>query len=268
MLAGTLGCGASGAPGTDAADSDGGGGGDGSYEIAYRAGSESLLDLRVDANFELIGEDPGVPEMTGVQVAQASAIVLGNGQQTIEVNLSTGTDFEHGDRFYATLEFSRANQGEVIDNGGTLAMSCNFAWYSGADYAFASGGECDVRRSGGGYSVSILQTTGDGTQVAGDMQFAPVPNSIDTFTPGYGCADGDSCLSLDPDEYDPETGFCMPTTNLKSLAAPCTSECGEQLQVEVGGTQTCICTSVCGRVDAGGGGDPPTCDPAYGCVDF
>lgn len=54
MLAATLGCGAGGAPGTDAADSESSGGGDGSYEIAYRAGSESLLDLRVDANFEPI----------------------------------------------------------------------------------------------------------------------------------------------------------------------------------------------------------------------
>lgn len=260
--------------GTAACRNDGGGlgGGGGSaaegFDLDYRAGADSLLDLRVTASLSFAGEKPALPTMSSVGVAQAHAIVLGNGQQVIDLALSSADNLETGDRFSVTLEFSRANQGDVLDSGGTLAMSCNFYWSHADDSSFALSGECDVRRSEGGYAVTVRQSYSETTQFSGTLTFAPVPNEPVAYTPGDGCSSDQICLSLDPNDYEPGTGYCMPTTNLKSQAQPCSADCGQQLHIQVGSQSTCICTAVCGVIESGGGGDPPICDPAYGCIDF
>jgi len=88
------------------------------------------------------------------------------------------------------------------------------------------------------------------------------------FTSGGGCSSGELCLSLDPNDYEPAKGYCMPTANLKSQAQVCSADCNQQLNIEVAKGELCVCTSVCGFIEGSGGGDPPTCDPAYGCIDI
>lgn len=270
-LAGATACGDGGGDsvtdGDSSSGSSGGGGGDG-FSLDYRAGADALLDLQVTASLGFAGEKPTLPALSSIGVAQAHAIVLGNGQQIIDVTLSSADALEVGERFSVTLEFSRANEGDVIDSGGTLDMSCGFYWSHADDSSVALSGSCDVRRSGGGYEVTVRETYDENTQLSGTVTFGPVPNEIVAYTPGDGCASDQICLSLDPDEYEPATGYCMPTTNLKSQAQPCSADCSQQLVIEVGSEETCICTAACGILGGGGGGDPPVCDPAYGCIDF
>lgn len=267
VVGGLLGCGADPAGTEGSNDAGDGASGDG-FELEYRAGPAVLLDLSVTANLQFTGTIPALPPLSAVGVAQAHAIVLGNGQQIIDVSLSSTEDLDVGDRFGVDLEFSRANQGAVLDGGGTLTMGCGFSWWHADDTSISLGGDCDVRRSDGGYAVTVLSVSDDETEISGTVTFAPVPNEPVAFTPGSGCPEDQTCLSLDPEEYEPETGYCMPTTRLKSQAEPCSADCSQELRIEVGGEETCICTAACGVLEQGGGGDPPTCDPAYGCIDF
>jgi len=249
----------------------GGGGGDGStFMLDYRGGAAMLLDLRATAAITFSGAKPSIPSYTSIGVAQAGARVLGNGQQIIELAMSSSnSSLDVGDRFSVYVEFARASLGTVIDSGGTVpGVRCDFTWSFANDDSFAPGAECAMKRSGGGYSLTIEQSYDEETQVAGTLTFGPVPNQIIAFTPGGGCASEETCLSLDPGEFEPQTGFCLPSANLKSQAAACSASCGTQLQITVGGSQRCVCTSECGRIATGGGGDPPTCDPAYGCIDI
>lgn len=247
---------------------DGGGTDKGRFTLDYRSGESALLDLRVDADLRFSGTPPGVPStLDSVGVGQAHAIFQGNGQQRIELVLSTGSALYEGETFSVTLEFSRANDGAILDAGDALNMGCDLYW-TGPDYDFGTSGDCSVTQGNGGYSLTIVETYDEETTVSGTVSFSPVSNEAYAFTPGYGCPEDQICLSLDASDYDAETGYCLPTSNLKSDAAPCSAECTSQLTIEAGGTSTCVCSSPCGRIDAGGGGGPPVCDPAYGCIDY
>lgn len=262
-LASLLAC--AGGSGGDAED-EGAGGGD--FEMHYRAGGELLIDLQIDASLSFSGGMPAVPQLDDVRVAQTHATVMGNGQQVIVLEVSSTDDLQVGDRFSARLEFSRANDGDIIDGGGELNMSCIFAWNLADGGFFSLSGDCDVRRDGDGYTLEVANVFFEQTVLSGTLSFSPVPNEPYAYTPDGGCGDGLICLSLDPQEYDPQTGYCLPTTNLKSQAPSCNGECGEQLNISVGGSEVCVCSWACGRLDSSGGGDPPVCDPAYGCIDF
>jgi hypothetical protein len=261
VLAGVLAC-SNGSPG---GGDDGGGGG---FELRYRAGGELLIDLQVDASLSFSGEAPAVPSLDDARVAQTLATVMGNGQQVIDLAMSNTDDLDIGDRFVVRLEFSRANDGAVIDAGGTLNMACSFAWYTADDELVSLTGDCDVHRDKGGYHVDVANVFLDDTQLSGTLDFSPVPNEPFAYTPDGFCSDDQTCLSLDLEDFEPETGYCLPRTNLKSQALPCSPDCAAQLDISVGGAQTCLCTAVCGRLESTGGGDPPVCDPAYGCIDF
>lgn len=204
-----------------ACDGTSGGAAGGDYALDYRAGAAQLLDLRVTARLTFGGAIPRVTPLTGLQLAQARSQVYGNGQQIVTLDLSTGATLEQGRAFQLTLEYGRVgSQGAALDAGQTVAMSCSFAWYGGGD-DFAIGGDCNVRRSGGGYALTIAETFGEDTTLRGTFEFGPVPNVPGSYTPGDGCASEAICLSLDPDAYEPETGYCMPKTNLKAQAQPC-----------------------------------------------
>jgi hypothetical protein len=252
-------------------ESEGGAGGSGNgFSLEYTAGANMLLDLQVTASLSFTGTKPNIPSMRTVGVAQAHAIVRGDGQQGIQLKMSSSPDsLDEGDRFDLYLEFSRANQGGVIDGGGTLSgVLCNVAWFGADDSAVGVPGECDIRRSGGGYVVIPTTSYDETTGLTGTVTFGPVPNEIAAFTPGGGCDPDQICLSLDPSEFEPDVGYCLPATNLAEQAKSCSASCAEQLEFTVGGSPRCICTSACGGIGGGGGGDPPVCDPAYGCIDF
>lgn len=255
------------AAGDDGGGGDAGGGGDG-FQLDYRSGPAALLDLRVLADLDFTGVEPTLPVLSPIGVAQAHATVFGDGQQWIELGMSTANELEVGDRFSVLLEFSRANDGPVLDGGGTLTMGCNLDWSFADDTSFGLAGDCDVTRSSGGYAVTIVQASDESTAMSGTLTFAPVPNEPVAYTPGDGCPSDQICLSLDPEDYEPKTGYCLPTTSLKSHALPCSAECSAELRIQTGGEEICVCTAACGTLDQGGGGDPPTCDPAYGCIDF
>ena len=198
-------------------------------------------------------------------MAQAHAVQHGDGQQILTFRMSSTTSFDAGDRFSAELEFSRANDGDVLDAGGTLNMACRFFWNTG-ETTFAIIGDCDVHREGVDYVAVVTHGAFETTELHGTFRFGPVASEVTVFSPDGGC-NGLTCVSLDPAAGDPMTGYCLPPTNLKSDAEPCDPTCTVQLDVEVGGARTCVCSAACGRL-ASGGGDPPVCDPAYGCIDI
>lgn len=260
LLVAAAGCGGEGSP-------SGGDPGDG-FALDYHSGAEALVELDVSAELSFSGTRPGVPStLPSVGVAQAHAMLAGNGQQSVELVMSSGTAPYEGDTFSVYLEFSRANDGATLDSGGSLTMLCNLAW-TGPDYDFAVSGDCSVRQSAGGYSLTIVETYDEQTTVTGTLSFSPVSNEAYAFTPGSGCPSDQLCLSLDASDYAAETGYCLPSNNLKSAAVPCSADCPAQITMEAGGVETCVCSSPCGNLPVGGGGDPPVCDPAYGCIDY
>lgn len=260
LLVGAFGCESEQSPG-------GGDPGDG-FALDYHSGAEALVELDVSADLSFSGTAPGVPStLPSVGVAQARAMLAGNGQQSIELVLSSGSAPYEGDTFRVYLEFSRANDGGTLDGGGALTMGCDLGW-TGPDYDFAVSGDCSVRQTGGGYALTIVETYDEETTITGTLSFSPVSNQTYAFTPGSGCPSDQTCLSLDSSDYAAETGYCLPSTNLKSAAAPCSADCPAQLTLESGGAEICVCSAPCGNLPVGGGGDPPVCDPAYGCIDY
>ncbi|MFO0633618.1 MAG: hypothetical protein U0168_12275 [Nannocystaceae bacterium] len=254
--------------GSDGSNDVGGGdgSGDSAYRLEYIADDTLLLDLEVRIDLEVVSGAMRPPALDGVRLGRAVAEVFGNGQENIHLDLSAGDDFESGVRFAVDLNYGRASDGERFDAGETVRMSCALLWFSldGTDpYA---GDECDVRRVDGGYTLTLVENPDAPAPVTGSVYFGPVPQ---VATPlNAHCADDRVCLSLDPRESDPLSGFCLPASNLRAEAAPCDAECTDRFELQAGDSSSCVCAAICGWTESEpGGGDPPTCDPSYGCID-
>lgn len=262
----------------EASDQASSGSSNGQYKIAYRAGSQALLDIRVDASFSVSAPAGktllALPNLDGAKLAEARTIVDGSNEQRTTLKLSTGATQEDGARLYLDFTLSRAfgsEQARKLDAGETVPVTCALFFVDGEDKTSPGGGDCTVRRSEGGFAVTFASTTvGHDDKAAslnGTIVFSPVPHVPYATSASGGCPTGSVCLSLDPKSYDPATGYCLPEVNSRSGAPPCDAVCTSPLRIKTGGQETCICASVCGNV-AGGSSDLPVCDPAYGCIDI
>lgn len=264
--------------GDEASDPAASGSSNGLYKIAYRAGSQELLDLRVDASFS-VSAPPGktllaLPNLDGAKLAEARTIVDGSNEQRTTLRLSTGDSREDGARLYLEFTLSRAylsEQATKLDAGETVPVTCTLFFVDAKDKTSPGGGDCTVRRSEGGFAVTFASTTvghdDEAANLNGTIAFSPVPHVPYATSPNGGCPSGSVCLSLDPKSYTPATGYCLPEVNSRSSAPPCDAACTSPLRIKTGGQEACICASVCGNV-AGGSSDLPVCDPAYGCIDI
>jgi hypothetical protein len=270
------GCGASTPEGGDAE----GGEGPLVYSLDYDAGPKSVVDFHIDVALTLSAVDERplatLPEVGTAGVAKARSVVNGSNVQNTEFTVSSGETLEGEVVLWFDFELSRGgggDDGERLDAGEPIQTSCYVGWDDPTDANdLSSWPDCEVERNGDGYTVTLDSAliTGDDEEsgpavlASGTISFSPVPGEPFAYT--VWCPEGNACLSLDG-EVDPATGWCIPEDNLRSSAGPCDAECANPLTFGTGDEEVCVCSSVCGRVD-GGSPDLPTCDPAYGCIDF